>query len=308
MDIRQMHDVRFDLNLLRVFEAIYHGGSVTRAAEALNLSQPAVSHALKRLRDHLQDPLFVRLGQGLTPTPAAQQLIEPVRRALRAIESAMNNVGQFEPASATMCLRIGFNALMEESQFPAIVAAILPLAPGIRVESVRYDRAEMAILLASSQLDAVVDVEVAAGEMVHSRKISSRTIVGVASADHAIFADGTGQPSLDDYMELRHVTVSTRPRGASFEDAVIARFTTRHRTIVARCQSTSAALQLVGRSDLVTTVPVSVVGDANLPAMLRTFRLPLDMPPINSHLYWHTGRDADQAHVWLREKIFTALA
>ena len=303
-----MHDNRLDLNLLRVFEAIHQAGSVTRAAEALNLSQPAVSHALKRLRTHLQDPLFVRFGQGLIPTPAAHQLVEPVRRALLAIESAMNNVGHFDPATATMCFRIGFNAQMEESQFPAIVGAVMRHAPGIRVESVRYERTEMAILLASSQIDAVVDVELPAGEMVHSRKISARSIVGVARVDHPIF-EGRGEgPSLDTYMGLRHVTVSTRPRGASFEDAVIARFTTRHRIIAARCQSTSAALQLVAKSELVTTVPVSDGEDGNLAQGLRTFRLPLDMPPINSHLYWHAGSDADQAHIWMRQTIFAALA
>ena len=109
-----MHNSRFDLNLFRVFEAVYSGGGVSRAAEVLNRTQPAVSHALNRLRDQIGDPLFVRFGQGLVPTPAAHKLIGPVRKALRDIELAVKTVESFDPSNADMRFRIGFNALMEE--------------------------------------------------------------------------------------------------------------------------------------------------------------------------------------------------
>jgi len=179
--------MRVDFNLFRVFAAIYTNGGVSAAAEVLHLTQPAVSHALARLRDQLGDPLFVRLGQGMVPTPVAHKLIGPVRKALGEIEQAVKAIETFDPALAAMQFRIGFSALMEAALFPRIVCEILPKAPGIRVEAVRYNRADMAMALASSQLNAVIDIEMAnPGEMIHSRRLASGRIVGVARRDHPV--------------------------------------------------------------------------------------------------------------------------
>ena len=122
------------------------------------------------------------------------------------------------------------------------------------LESVRYDRSEMDVALASSQLNAVIDIEMTVGEMIHSQKITSGSIVAIARANHPIFADGGATVSLDDYMALRHVAVSTRPQGASFEDITFARSTVLRRNIAARCQSISSALQLVRQTDIVITI------------------------------------------------------
>lgn len=300
--------MRLDLNLLRLFEAIYSGGGVSRAAEVLNLTQPAVSHALNRLRDQLGDPLFVRLGQGLTPTATAHKLIGPIRKALGDIELAVKNVQNFDPAHADMRFRIGFNALMEEPLFPVIAAGVMAQAPGIGLESVRYVRSEMAVALASSQLNAVIDIDMPVAEAIHCQKIWSGRIIAIAGAHHPVFAKQGQGVSMDDYMAMRHVVVSTRPRGASIEDIALARETIRHRTIAARCQLIGSALDLVRQSDLVLTVAAAFVDEARLGADLRVFSLPLDLPLITVQLYWHASNDADQAHIWLRQRISEMLA
>ena len=302
-----MHVSRFDLNLLRLFEAVYSGGGVTRAAEMLNLTQPAVSHALNRLRDQVGDPLFVRLGQGLTPTPAAHRLIGPVRRSLGEIDRAVKDIESFDVARADTRFRLGFNALMEEPLFPIIASTVIAEASGVRLESVRYDRSDIAVALASSQLDAVVDIEMPTGEMIQNQKIASGSLIAIARADHPIFAEGRGAVSLDEYMALRHVAVSTRPRGPSFEDISITRSTTFRRNIAARCQMISSALQLVRQTDLVMTVAAPFINRSNLGDGLRVFCPPLELPEANIHLYWHASNDTDRAHLWLRQTISDAL-
>lgn len=302
-----MHISRLDLNLLRLFAAVYSAGSVSRAASVLNLSQPAVSHALNRLRDQIGDPLFVRRGQGLAPTATAHKLIEPIRKALREIEVAIGNVRDFDPALADMRFHMGFNALIEEPIFSAIAGAIMPYAPGIGLESVRYTRSDMAMALASAQLDAIVDVELPVPEGVHCRTIWSGTIVALAAADHPFFHGGR-EVTLDDYMAARHIIVSTRPRGTSLEDIALARVTEQQRTVAARCQLVSSALQLLRQSDLVLTVATGFIDEAKLGPDVRIFAFPVTMPPVAIQLYWHANSDVDQAHLWFRERIFEQFA
>lgn len=299
--------MRMDFNLFRVFDAIYTTGGVSAAADVLHLTQPAVSHALARLRDQLGDPLFVRLGQGMTPTPAAHKLIGPVRKGLREIENAVMSIETFDPAHADLHFRIGFNALMENSLLPRIVGEILPLAPGVRLESVRYDRQDMAMALASTRLNAVIDIEMTnPGEMIHSQRLVSGKIIAVARRGHPALSRG-GSVSLQDYMELRHVAVSTRPQGISFEDIVIARSTTEARKIATRCQLIGSALRLVRQTDLVLTLASPFIDEAILEPDLATFVVPVPTPDVNIYLFWHANSDADQAHAWLRQTISRAV-
>jgi len=299
---------RIDLNLLRVFDTVYATGSVSAAAMQLNLTQPAVSHALNRLRLQLRDPLFLRQGQGMAPTPAAHKLIGRVRKGLRELELAVNLVDDFDPMRAQLQFRIGVNALMESALLPRVAAAVVKFAPGIRIESVRYERRAMAQALASSQLDAVIDVEVNAGsDTIHGRRLTGGALVGIARKDHALFRRRRTLAA-ETYMALRHVTVSTRPQGPSFEDIVISRTLTASRSIAVRCQLLETAFRLVLETDLVLTLATPFVDTTMLAEGLRIFPLPFQTPEVGIYLYWHASSDGDGAHVWMRDALAGALA
>jgi DNA-binding transcriptional LysR family regulator len=196
---------------------------------------------------------------------------------------------------------------METALLPRIVCAMLPKAPGIRVESVRYNRQDMAMALASSQLNAVVDIEMAnPGEMIYSQRLASGSIVAVARRDHPAIT-GKGVLSLDDYMRLDHIAVSTRPQGASFEDFVIARSTTRTRRIAARCQLIGSALRLVRDSDLVLTLASPFMDAGSLDSDLIMFDVPVETPAANINLYWHASNDSDPAQTWIRQILKQSL-
>jgi DNA-binding transcriptional LysR family regulator len=299
---------RVDLNLLRVFDAVYATGSVSAAAIQLNLTQPAVSHALNRLRLQLRDPLFLRKGQGMAPTPAAHKLVGPVRKGLRDLELAVNLVDDFDPMKAQLQFRIGANALMESALLPRVAAAVLRYAPGIGIESVRYERRTMAQALASAQLDAVIDVEVNAGsDAIHGRRLAGGALVGIARSNHPLFRRRRNI-TVEQYMALRHVAVSTRPQGPSFEDIVISRTLTSSRSIAVRCQLLETAFRLVLETDLVLTLATPFVEPTLLAEGLRIFRLPFETPQVGIHLYWHASSDGDHAHAWMRDTLSGALA
>jgi DNA-binding transcriptional LysR family regulator len=166
----------------------------------------------------------------------------------------------------------------------------------------------MAQALASSQLDAVIDVEVNAGsDAIHGRRLASGALVGIARKDHMLFRRRRSI-SVEQYMALRHVAVSTRPLGTSFEDIVISRTLTASRSIAVRCQLLETAFRLVRETDFVLTLATPLVDSTMLAGGLKTFRLPFETPQAGIHLYWHASSDGDHAHAWMRDVLAGALA
>src|SRR5476651_1403531 len=128
-----MHISRVDLNLFIVFEAIYAEGSITRASLKMNLTQPAISHALNRLRLLFEDPLFERQGHVMVPTPLARSIIDPVRSSLRGFEVTLNGAERFEPASSERTFSLGVRDVLEASVLPPLMAALSRKAPSVNL-------------------------------------------------------------------------------------------------------------------------------------------------------------------------------
>lgn len=151
-----MHTEGLDLNLLRLFDAVYRLRSVSRAAEALGLSQPAASQALTRLRLKLRDPLFMRAAGGVRPTPRAQRLAEAVQSALASLEQALGDFEAFDPGASRMALRLHLSDIGEARFLPALMAALGREAPGIAVQSLWLPHAQIAPALDGGQLDLAI--------------------------------------------------------------------------------------------------------------------------------------------------------
>jgi DNA-binding transcriptional LysR family regulator len=148
-----MHINALDLNLLRLFDAIGRTRSVSRAAELLDITQPAASQGLARLRTLLHDPLFVRAGAGVRPTPKAEALGSAVREALAILEQALNAQASFDPASARQVFRLHLSDIGEARFLPELMAALLRAAPGVRVETMPLPAAEIAPALDDGRID-----------------------------------------------------------------------------------------------------------------------------------------------------------
>ena len=149
---------RLDLNLLQVFDAIARQRNLARAAEHLHLSPSAVSHALSRLRQQLDDPLFQRHGRGVTPTALARRLAPDIRDALGRLETALGRAQPFDPAQDLRQLRIAMPDELESELLPRLSARLRAAAPAARLESVRIDRASLTADLAAQRLDLAIDV------------------------------------------------------------------------------------------------------------------------------------------------------
>jgi DNA-binding transcriptional LysR family regulator len=152
-DINAMHIKDLDLNLLRLFDTVYRSGSVSRAAEALDLTQPAASQGLTRLRGLLHDPLFVRAPGGVRPTPKADRLAEPVRHALATIEQALGESQDFDPQRSMRSFRLHLSDIGEGRFLPELMVALRERAPGVRIESMPLPRDEIGAALDAGRID-----------------------------------------------------------------------------------------------------------------------------------------------------------
>lgn len=294
-----MHIDRIDLNLFRVFEAVLREGGISAAARVLNLSQPAVSHALARLRERLGDPLFQRQGQVMVPTPMARSLAGPIRTALGGIETTLRELDRFDPATARRRFTIAMRAPMEEQLVPALTVRLCREAPGIDLTSTPVDWRNLRTALADGTLDLAIDIARAFGPDVRRRQLRVDELVVLARRGHPLTRTTLDLPA---YLQAEHIRVSLRRQRPAPEDEVLARMGLERR-IRLRCQNYGAACRIVAETDLLLTLSrtYAMLVNAGVGNVLLPTPIPFPAPEI--HLYWHESAERDPANRWLRELI-----
>ena len=295
---------RFDLNLLQVFDAIHAKGGVSAAARHLNLSQPAISHALAKLRDAFGDPLFVRQGNRLVPTPAARAIAGPVREALRGLDAALDAATKFDPGESTREFRIGVRLSGEMPRFSALVARVRSEAPHVALASVTFRRRDLVMALANGDLDLALDVALPADDRLCRHYLGNETQVVVARIGHPSV---DGAIDLDSYLALDHVVATARPHGPGIEDMALDRMGLARRVAI-RCQHAITAWQIIASSDMLFSLPRSHAEVLHAMWPMQLVDLPLPVEPGGSYLYWHQAAQADPGLGWLRAIIVDELA
>lgn len=295
---------RIDLNLFVVFDAIYTEGGITRASEVLKLTQPAVSHALARLRTLVDDPLFVRQGHSMSPTPVAHELIGPVRRAIAEIEGSLSQLSRFDPQTSQREFKIGMHAIVELATLPALMDLMADKAPGIQISSVYHNRADFQTHLTSGKLAAAIDVLVPVTHNIHTQRLAGGKMVVVARKDHPVVQ---GSISLETYLAQEHVLSSSRMEGPGMEDIELSRLGWARR-IKLRCQHYWTACKIVSTSNLLLTMPERYARAANTPLNNQLLPFPIAMNARDIYLYWHASVQSDQANRWLRGNIVASFA
>lgn len=286
-----------DLNLLVTLDVLLAEGSVARAGRRLRLSASAMSRALARLRATTGDPLLVRAGRGLVPTPRALELRDRVGQLVLDAEAVLRPAKQLDLArlvrTFTMRTREGF----VENFGAALVARVAAEAPGVRLRFVsKADRDSAPLRDGSVDLETGV-VGQAMGPEVRAQGLFRDRFVGVVRVGHPL---NTGEITASRYAEGGHILVSRRGlRGGPVDEALEPLGLTRE--IVAIVDGFSAALALARGSDLIASVPERHT--ETLRAGMFSFPLPFAAPEFTVSLLWHPRLDADAAHRWLRDCV-----
>lgn len=287
-----------DLNLLPVFEAIYLERSLTRASEALHITQPAVSNALARMRLHFGDALFVRSARGMAPTSMAEALIGPVREALTRLRAGLEQQGKFVPATSTRVFNIAVRDVGVFTLGPPVMRMLLKEGPDIRINWRQINRADMVPELASGRMDVAIDVPLAAKGEIESAPLMT---------DHYVCVMRRGHPAarraldLDRFLGLPHLSVSSRRAGRSIVEEALRRLGRRF-SPVSRLSHFLPAMQMVMATDCVLMMPQSLT--QNFDVTVR--KLPFEAPPLVLNLYWKGEASEDSGLRWLREQLLKA--
>ena len=295
-----MHLSQVDLNLFVVLEAIYREGNLTRAGRQLKLTQPAMSHALKRLRELLKDPLFVREGANMVPTPFSRNMINDVRQALQILEVNLYENRNFDPAHTRRNFLLGFWELMEAIILPRLSNLLAEAAPEISLTTLRVKRREIEVELASGALDLALDVPISMTDSIRQKPLFSDRVVVAARQGHPAVGR---ELDLDTYLAQEHILVSSRRYGPSLVDAELNR-KGKKRQIVLRCQNYFAACRVVSETDMLLTIPEHYAQMLNSRFGNRLYPFPLkSLQSLDIHMYWHESADNDPPNRWLREQI-----
>jgi DNA-binding transcriptional LysR family regulator len=294
-------DNRIDLNLFRVLDAIYTYGGVSAAARVLHLTQPAVTHALKRLRDHLGDPLFVRQGNRLLPTEKVRTMMPAVQAHLEGLHASAHAQPRFDPVRLDLEFTIGFRDILESIALPVLLKRIERDAPHVRVVSHRIAANEVDRELRAGTLNLVVDRPLRVGPQIARQQLAEETLVVVMRQGHPL----SSQLKRNDYLAAQHVTVS--PFGeASALDVLLGQSGT-FRQVRLVCQHYFSACQIASGTDLLLTVPRSYALHLSSLLPIAMLPLPIKLKAFPILAYWHESTNDDPAHAWFRQCVIDAI-
>lgn len=295
----------FDLNLLAVFLKLWETRSVTRASDKLALSQPAVSHALRRLRDALGDELFVSGRDGLVPTARAEALLVPVRQALSQIGLALQAGESFVPSLAQREFRIAGGDLVEFAIAPQLIEEIGREAPGILIKLVPVPEGELGYqMLEAGEVDVVLDGTAVKGSGVRNEVAANIDLVTLIWKRERLTKK---RFPLELYLKRPHIVIRQPERRGSVVDQTLAAQNLR-RPIGAVVQHFIAMPVIAARTGYICNLPSGMA-----PTFADLFGLsmhepPIDFPPAPLYIAWHKRFEADQALAWLLQKIRQAVA
>jgi DNA-binding transcriptional LysR family regulator len=292
-DTRLLNKV--DLNLLKIFRAVYELGQTTAAAEYLGLTQPAVSQALRRLRELTGDPLFVPGRAGMIPTARAQELAGPFGEALAAVKHALESNRDFQPATARRRFRLGMLDYGVMALAPSVAAAISARAPGVSVEIMHVPSNAAQTMLEEDRIDLVT------GPFKRSPASFERTLlfadnyVLIARRNHPALCEGLTPAVLS---ELAYVEVTYDTAEGGGVDGVLLAWDVRRRKAM-QVPLFAGACFVAGASDLVAIVPERLAQIYAAISDIEIHQLPQDFPPLDIRALMHRRNGGDAGLRWL---------
>jgi DNA-binding transcriptional LysR family regulator len=287
---------RLDLNLLIVFDAIYKARNATKAGEEIGLSQPAMSHALARLRRMFNDPLFIKQPRGFHPTPYAEQISGTLLQSLSAIRGTLEKA-RFDPAKSSRIFRLAMTDIGEQVLLPALCTRLSALASGIRIETCQPPVRELREAMASGSVDLALGhiPQLIAG--FHQRRLYRSEYVCIVRKGHPSI---NASLSLKQYREALHaVPYSTATaHGETIEKAILSPRV--KGKISVRLTHFLALPAIISSSNLIATIPINFAESIRSLVDIWVLPPPIDLPGFDVKLYWHERAHAEPGNQWLR--------
>lgn len=284
-----------DLNLLVIFDAIMIEGSITRAAHRMNITQPAVSNAVNRMREIWKDDLFLKDGRKITPTPFAQNLWAQVKEPLEKIDEAINPKG-FEPLTSHRTFRIASTDLMVDLAWADLRLRLEKEAPNVSIHTVPYTIANGETVLNRASVDILIGAVDLMPPMATSEFLIDLEYVCVMKPGHRL---EKGDLTLSQFVASDHLLVSLSGDVIGYTDMVLAKHGVKRR-VAMTVNNFSSATKVLERSNLVCVLPSVAVRPLVDSGALVSRPLPVSVPGPKLSMYWHKRSDREPGNTWLR--------
>jgi len=302
--MKHIHLPGIDLNLLVIFDALFEEGHATRAAKRLGLTQPAVSHALGRLRHLFDDPLFIRTPKGMIPTAAAAGMAPAIRTALEQVKAVLGTERSFDPSASTRRFSIGLSDYSAFVLLPQLSMRIGREAPGVSL-LVRHTNVETGhSMLEEGNIELIAGVFPLPPSHMREELLYQEDFVCAGRRGHPGLAD---RLDLGRYLSLRHLQVSMRGEPHGLVDQVLETIG-KQRSIALTAGHFLMAPLLVQDTDLIATEPRRLFEQWQDTLPLHLADPPMAIPSFRVVQAWHMRHDADEGHAWLRRLIRTVSA
>jgi DNA-binding transcriptional LysR family regulator len=289
---------QFDLNLLNVFDAVMTELNVTRAATRLNMTQPAVSNALKRLRHLLNDELFIKVASGVSPTPKASEVWQPIREALNQIRQIVEPV-EFNPALERTTFTIALNDLAANLILPPLIRVIEAFSPNIDLRTVPNTHINAPKLLEQAEIDVAIGVFPNPNPRLRSHVLFTSPWVCAMRREHPL----SGQKlTLERYAQAKHLLVTLTGEPTGLLEPLLQERGLKRR-IGLTVNQFFVVPQLLINSDLVAILPTRVVQLSGLSDRLHLTDAPIELPPSSVRMMWHERTQHHSAQAWLRTQL-----
>lgn len=296
----------FDLNLLRILDALLTEKSTVRAAEKVGLSQPAVSSALGRLRSLLDDPLFVRHGQCIVPTDYAASLEIPLKQILDDLAALLSHQESFEPATAACSFKIAGSDYFAEMLMPQLAQRLCANAPKIQIQLVDLMPADYVASLENHSVDLALVPKVEFPNWVECQTVFVSSFVMVARQGHPRLKRAGLKPfdtvPIDLFCDLGHIVFSPEGRLKAMGDAALSRLG-RERKVAMTMPAFGGIASAVAESDLVALLPEPLAQKIAVSKGLAIYAAPVPLPRAQMCMIWHKRHSGSGAHRWLRDTV-----
>lgn len=304
-----MNDRRADLNLLRVFNALMEDGNLTRAGFRIGLSQPAMSHALSKMRKLTGDSLFVRVPTGMKPSEHAVRIAPAVREGLRLLDLAVEGDVQFDASTCDRTFRVIMSDIGELAYLPRLVQRLNDLAPSVNLRVLNLPREDYANAFHSGEADLAIGFLPGLAAGFYQQRLFKDGYVALVRADHPRVRD---RLTIEQFVAESHVLVE--PGGSRFVSAAHQTSTSTliEQTLAERGFRRRVALRVphflvvpdvVQSSDLLATVPSYVIRHSQPRPGVRLLPLPFDVPIFEVKQFWHQRSHQDEGNRWLRSVV-----
>lgn len=290
---------KFDLNLLVTFDAIMRERSVSRAAEALSLTQPAVSNALNRLRQMLGDPLLVRTRQGMEPTARALELVTPVQRALMELDTCLSTPASFNPASSQQRFVIAATDYAALLLLPRLLKMLEQEAPGVEVQIKNFGPGNPEAALEQGDFDFAIGRFFDVSPRLQKDLWLEESLCCLVRKEHP---QVNKRLTLNQYLKLGHVWVSSNERRGMVDRWL--QHKGYSRKIVSVIPNYTTAAMVVAETELALVLPDRFAKNFCQILPVKVLPLPMALGPFEMDILWHPRHASTPAHEWLKQKLF----